>query len=178
MMPEFSRTVRIDTLGEAPRTMEIAADEPERAALAERFDLVAIERLSAELSLSRKGEAVAASGTLRAAVTQSCVVTDGPVPAEIDESFAIEFRPQPRAGAEEEIELGEEEMDIVFYDGAMIDVGEAVAETLSLALDPYPRSPEAEEALREAGIKDEAQAARAGAEAKAARSPFAVLRKP
>ncbi|PWG02392.1 YceD family protein [Sphingosinicella humi] len=177
MMPEFSRTVRIDTLGDAARTMEIAADAPERAALAERFDLAAIDRLFARLSMSRKGDRIAANGTLQAAVTQNCVVTGNPVPAEIEEPFALEFRPQPATGAEEEIELGEAEMDVIFYDGAMIDVGEAVAETLSLALEPYPRSPEAEAALDAAGIKDETQAAREEAEAKEKRSPFAVLRK-
>lgn len=177
MTPEFSRTLRIDTLGDAARTMEITADPPERAALAERFDLAAIDRLSARLSISRKGDRIAANGTLQAAVTQNCVVTGNPVPAEIEEPFALEFRPQPATGAEEEIELGEAEMDVIFYDGAMIDVGEAVAETLSLALEPYPRSPEAEAALDAAGIKDETQAAREEAEAKEKRSPFAVLRK-
>jgi uncharacterized metal-binding protein YceD (DUF177 family) len=177
MTPEFSRPVRIDTLGSGARPMEIVADEPERVALAKRFDLVAIERLAAELALVRKGEAVTANGTLSAAVTQSCVVTGQPVASLIEEPFAIEFRPQLRTSADEEVELGEEEMDVVFYDGAMIDVGEAVAETLSLALDPYPRAPEAEAALDAAGIRDEEQAARDEAEAKAARSPFAVLRK-
>ena len=64
---------------------------------------------------------------------------------EIDAPFDILFRPQPDAGgADEEIELGESELDVVFYDGAAIDLGEAVAETLSLSLDPYPRAPDAE----------------------------------
>ena len=34
---------------------------------------------------------------------------------------------------------------MIFYDGAAIDIGEAVAETLLLDLDPYPRAPGAEE---------------------------------
>jgi len=42
---------------------------------------------------------------------------------------------------------------VVFYDGASIDVGEAVAETLLLNLDPYPRAPGAEQALRAAGVR-------------------------
>lgn len=177
MTPEFSRTVRIDTLGGAPKAVEIAADEGERAALAKRFDLVALDSLSAELSLRRDGEAVTVDGTLRAKAIQGCIVTGVPVPAAIEESFTVLFRPQPRSPADEEIELGEGEMDVVFYEGALIDVGEAVAETLSLALDPYPRSPEADKALREAGVSSEAQAARDEEEAKASRSPFAALRK-
>ena len=75
------------------------------------------------------------------------------------------FRPQPEAGsADEEVELGEDELDVVFYDGAAVDVGEAVAETLSLSLDPYPRAPGAEEALKAAGVKSEEEA-----------GPFAAL---
>ncbi|HEX4738296.1 MAG TPA: DUF177 domain-containing protein [Allosphingosinicella sp.] len=169
MTPEFSRTWRIDTLGAEPRAVRIEAEEPERAALAERFSLVAIHRLEAEAVLSRNGETVLAAGNLRAAVTQSCVATAEPVEEQVDAPFRIEFRPPPASDApDEEIELGEGDMDTVFYDGGAIDLGEAVAETLSLSLDPYPRAPGAEEVLREAGVKDEEQAARES-------SPFAAL---
>jgi uncharacterized metal-binding protein YceD (DUF177 family) len=177
MTPEFSRPIRIDTLGSAPKTLSIEADTKERAALAGRFELVAIDRLSAELQLTRSGESVTATGTLLAQVTQSCVASGANVPARLEEPFTILFRPQPHAAADEEIELGKGEMDVVFYDGAMIDVGEAAAETLSLSLDPYPRSPEAEAALRQAGVKSETEAEAEEAAAKAARSPFAALRK-
>lgn len=157
--PEFSRPVRIDTLGSTPRSISIGADEGERRALAERFGLLGIERLSAEASLTRNGEEVKLTGNLSAAVTQSCVATEAPVPEQVEEEFSILFRPQPQAGhEEEEIELSEGEMDVAFYDGAAIDVGEAVAETLSLSLDPYPRSPEAEAALKEAGVLSEEEA--------------------
>lgn len=169
MKPEFSRTFRVDTLGSSPRQVSIGADEGERAALAERFGLVGISALSAEADLVRSGDTVRASGTVRAQVTQSCVATGAPVEAEIEEEFEIEFRPHPEAeGPEEEIELSGSELDVVFYDGAAVDLGEAVAETVSLALDPYPRSEAAEQALREAGVKKEE-------EARAEASPFAAL---
>ncbi|MFN3943793.1 MAG: YceD family protein [Allosphingosinicella sp.] len=162
--PEFSRTYRADTLGEAPRRVEIAAEEGERAALAARFRLPAIDSLDAEAAISRHGDVIRAEGRVRAAVTQSCVATGEPVSAAVDEAFRIEFRPQPEtARADEEIELSEGEMDVVFYDGAMIDLGEAVAETLALGLDPFPRSPDAEAALREAGVKSEGEAGPFGA---------------
>jgi uncharacterized metal-binding protein YceD (DUF177 family) len=68
-------------------------------------------------------------------------------------------------------------MDVVFYEGGQIDIGEAVSETVSLALDPYPRAREADAVLREAGVRREADVeAERRAEAEA-RSPFAVLRK-
>ena len=167
--PEFSRTVRVDTLGGQPRELSIGATEEERAALAQRFGLIGIDRLSAEASVKRSGEEVRADGSLSAAVVQSCVATGEPVPAEVNEEFSIVFRPHPEGmSEEEEIELSEGELDVVFYDGSAVDLGEAVAETLSLSLDPYPRAPVAEEALREAGVKTEE-------EHKAETSPFAAL---
>ena len=163
--PEFSRTVRLDTLGAEPRALAIEAEAEERERLAARFGLVSIQALSAEASLTRNGEAVIADGRLEAAVTQSCVATGVPLEARVEEPFRIEFRPQPAAESpDEEVELSEAEMDVVFYDSASIDLGEAVAETLSLSLDPYPRAPDADEALKEAGVKDEAEA-----------GPFAAL---
>lgn len=155
---EFSRPVRADTLGPGPRTVAIEAEEGEREALARRFGLRAIHKLSAEADLRRNGETVIAEGRLKARVTQSCVATDAPVEAEVDEPFRIEFRPTPKEGTPEEgIELGEAELDVVFYDSSAIDLGEAVAETLSLSLDPWPRAPGAEEVLKEAGVKGEGE---------------------
>ena len=164
---EFSRPVRLDTLGEQPRSMAIAAEAEERAALARRFGLLGLDRLEAELAIARRGEEVTVAGTLRADVVQACVASGAPVPAALTVPFDIRFRPQPAPGrAEEEIELSESEMDVVFYDRGEIDAGEAVAETLSLNLDPWPRSPGADSILREAGVQRE------GEEEK---GPFAAL---
>lgn len=162
--PEFSRPVRVDSLGEAPRPLRIEAEEAERSALARRFGLVAVDRLAADLALSRDGADVAMRGALSARVTQACAATGAPVDAEVEVPFGLVFRPQPTpAGREEEIELGEAELDVVFYDAAAIDVGEAVAETLALNLDPYLRAPGAEQALRRAGIRSEEEAGPFGA---------------
>jgi uncharacterized metal-binding protein YceD (DUF177 family) len=167
--PEFSRPVRLDSLGAEPRRLAVEADEAERAALAERFGLAAIGRLTAEATLTRSGETIIAAGSLRAEAVQICVATGEPVPAKVDEPFRIEFRPEPDAAApDEEVELGERELDVTFYAGGAIDLGEAVAETLSLSLDPFPRAPGAEASLQAAGVKSEEQA-------RAESSPFASL---
>jgi uncharacterized metal-binding protein YceD (DUF177 family) len=170
VIPEFSRLVRLDTLGAEPRGLVVEAGEAERAALAERFGLASVGRLAAEAALTRSGETVIATGSLQAEVVQSCVATGAPVPQSVDEAFRIEFRRQPAAAAapDEEVELGERELDVIFYAGGAIDLGEAVAETLSLSLDPYPRSRAAAAALEAAGVKSEDQA-------RAESSPFAGL---
>jgi uncharacterized metal-binding protein YceD (DUF177 family) len=160
----FAHHLRLDQVREGER-LELVADEAERAAIAERLMLPGIERLEAHVSLSRTGELVRASGRLQAALQQSCVVTTEPVPAHVDEPFEVAFMPAPTsAGSDEEIELGEADCDVAFYDGGTIDLGTAIADTLALSLDPYPRSAGADAALREAGILTEEQA-----------SPFAAL---
>lgn len=162
--PEFSRPRRLDTIGQGDATTRIEAEESERAALARRFDLIGVERLAADYTLRRDAVGVVATGHLSAAVTQACVGTGDPVPARVEEDFALRFVPEPTAaGGDEEVELDEDELDTVFYSGGAIDLGEAAAETLALALDPFPRSPAAEAALREAGVLSEEEAKPAGA---------------
>lgn len=152
--PEFSRIERADTIGEGARTISIAADAAERAALARRFDLKSVESLKAEFRLSRDAAGVIAHGHVRAQVVQACVITDEPVPGTIDEPVALRFVVDDIAG-EGEIELDEDALDTMSYDGAAIDLGEAAAETMALALDPYPRGPGAAAALRAAGVVSE-----------------------
>ncbi len=156
--PEFSRPIALDTLGEAPRAVAIDADSGEQAALAERFGLIEIASLHAEARLRREGDTVFAEGRVMAAVTQTCIASGAPVAASVDEAFSLQFRPMPSGTSDEEIELGESELDVTFYEGGAIDLGEAAAETLALALDPYPRAPEAEAALDAAGVKSEEEA--------------------
>jgi uncharacterized metal-binding protein YceD (DUF177 family) len=155
---EFSRLVRLDTLGGAPRTLSLAAESGERAALAERFGLLALDRLEVSADVRREGSTVLAEGRVRADVVQACVATDVAVPSAIDAPFALRFVPEAEVGAAEEIELSETDCDTVGYAGGAVDLGEAAAETLALALDPYPRSPRAEAALREAGVISEEEA--------------------
>lgn len=157
--PEFSRPYRLDRIGAGEVQTEVSAEPAERDALAHRFSLVAIKRLSARLALRRDGDTVIARGHLSAAVTQSCVASGEDVPATIEEDFAIRFLPEgDGAPTEDEIELSEDECDTVFYSGGSVDLGEAAAETLALALDPFPRSPRAAEVLREAGVLNEGEA--------------------
>ena len=162
MTPEFSRPERIDAIGERARTVAIEAGEGERAALAERFGLVSVESLAAELTLRREAGGIAARGRVTAEVIQACVVTDAPVPARIDEHVALLFVPEG-GDSDEEIELSAEDLDVVPYAGGAIDLGEAAAETMALALDPFPRAPDAEAALRAAGVLTEEEAKPAGA---------------
>ena len=162
-MTDFAHRLAFHQLRDGQR-LDLVADEVERAAVAARLALAGLERFDAPVTLEREGEKVRAKGRIKAALTQSCVASGEPVPAHVDEPFELLFLPEPQVGADEELELSEEDCDVVFHDGATLDLGAALADTLALALDPYPRSAAAAEALREAGVLSEEQA-----------SPFAVL---
>lgn len=144
MTPEFSRPERLDAIGE-PRTVRIAADAAERAAVARRFGLPGIKRLEAVLIVARDTGGVLVTGRVTAAVTQACSVTGEPLKAAIDEPVALRF--VATMDESEEIELDVDALDTLPIEGGAIDLGEAAAETLALALDPFPRSPHAEAAL-------------------------------
>lgn len=154
--PEFSRPERLDAIGSQDRTVAIEADAGERDALARRFGLVAIERLAAQFAVRREGGAVLAAGRVEASVTQACSVTGDPVPARVDEAVALRFVEDDAAG--EEVELSADALDTMPIEGGGIDLGEAAAETMALALDPFPRSPAAAAALRDAGVLAEEEA--------------------
>lgn len=163
-MKDFGHQLPVDRIRDGER-IELSADEQERSAVAQRFGLQSLDRLDAHAVLCRKGQRVRASGRIRASLEQACIATGDPVAEHVDEPFEVEFVPElPPDSADEEIELSGEECDTVFYDGAAIDLGTAVADTLALAVDPYPRSAEADAALREAGVVSEADA-----------GPFAAL---
>jgi uncharacterized metal-binding protein YceD (DUF177 family) len=162
----FAHQLRLDQIRDGER-LDLAADESERDAIARRLGLESLSCLEAHAALSRKGDVIRAQGRLASALEQACVVTGEPVATHVDEPFDLIFMPEPAADSkEEEIELGESDLDVVFHDGAAIDLGGAIADTLALNLDPYPRSAGAEAALKEAGVMSEAEA-----------SPFAALAK-
>ena len=164
MNDRLAHHLRLDQVRDGER-LDLVADETERRSIAERLNLSALERLEAHVVLIRTGAVVRAEGRIVAALEQRCVVTGEPVAAHVDEPFAILFMPEPASrGSDEEIELGEEDCDVVFYEGASLDLGSAVADTLGLSIDPYPRSASADAALKEAGVMTEEQA-----------SPFAAL---
>jgi uncharacterized metal-binding protein YceD (DUF177 family) len=150
--PEFSRPVDRRRLPAGP--VELIAKEQERAALAERFGLVAIHRVEGQLTLDERGDSVIARGRLQADIVQSCAVSSEDLPVTIDEPLELRFVPERPIDAEE-LELAADELDEIFFAGDELDLGEAVAQSLGLAIDPYAVGPEAERVRQEVGLSDE-----------------------
>ena len=157
--PEFSRPFDIRGITAEPVTLE--ANEAERAALAKRFGLISIGKLAATLSLEAEEEEIAATGTLSAAFVQSCAVSGDDLPMTIEDEITLRFVPMATLEAaeeDEEIELEEDELDEIGYSGTSFDLGEAVAQSLALAIDPYATGPEADDARRRHGMVEEGEA--------------------
>ena len=142
--PELPYLVAIDHIGPAWQTHHIAAGDAERLALAQRFDLLELKRLDAEVRVRRirAGRYLEVIGTFDADVVQSCVATLEPVEARVEEEFRELYGPigGERAGFDAaEIVVDPESPEPI--EGPTVDLGEAVAQHLALSLDPYPRAP-------------------------------------
>ena len=166
MTDGFAHELRLDQVRDGDR-IDLIADAAELQGIARRLGLDSLDRLEAHAMFSRKGGTIRAQGRLVASLAQSCVVTNEAVANHVDEPFDLTFIPEPATGGPtDEVELGASDCDVVFHDGSRIDLGGAIADTLALCIDPYPRSAGANAALKEAGIMTEAEA-----------SPFAILGK-
>jgi uncharacterized metal-binding protein YceD (DUF177 family) len=150
---EFARPYSIDKLGDRPMSMTVDANETERAALAKRFGVLGIEALSAKFKLKRvrAGRAVRLEGTVEGALTQACVVSLAPVRQTIRETFVTFYVPgadlkpieiDEEGGVNLDAFLGDEEPEEALPEGPL-DLGEIAAQEFAVAIDPYPRSPDA-----------------------------------
>src|SRR5476649_3058674 len=142
---ELERVVDLERMGSAGAALEITASDNERAALVKRFGFLDLPAFSARVTIDRHpGGRVVVEGRLRGKIVQACILSLDPVTQELDETFRIIFRENlteeldPESG---EAVLSAQADSPEPLTGNMLDVGEIVAEQLSLAADPYPRRP-------------------------------------
>jgi uncharacterized metal-binding protein YceD (DUF177 family) len=129
---------------------EIEADAATRAAMAELAGLREILSASASLDVTPKGGGrIQVEGRVRARVGQTCVVTLDPIENEIDEPIDVMFAPPEQIpqladlvddAAESDAEIPDPPEPI---ENGAIDLGRLATDALFLALDPYPRRPDA-----------------------------------
>lgn len=142
---KLSHPVSLQSIGEGGTTIRIEADAAERAQLSERFGLLGLDSLAAELRLTAEegGTLFRLEGTMVAEVILACSVTLEPLKSRMEGTIyrhyttAEEREPEP-AGEDFDVDAEEPPEQII---GGKIDVGEAVAEQLALDLPPFPRKP-------------------------------------
>lgn len=137
MSVEFARLLTLDHVPAGGQSFLLIASAGERAALAERFGLLDLLSLTGELQLRPAAEGrVLVTGRLVAEVEQACVVSLEPVRQRVEEEIAWRLLPDGMEPSD-----GDDDPDDIPAEGGAVDLGEALAQQLSLALDPYPRAP-------------------------------------
>jgi uncharacterized metal-binding protein YceD (DUF177 family) len=163
----FSHILSLDQISDKIQDVKLSADTAQCAALAIELDLPSIESLQATLAVHAVEDGVAIKGRFTAVFHYACRVTRDPFPGTLSEPINVVFTtgdlPDPTS---EEYVLSTVEM--LPLEDQSVDLGQLVAESLTLALDPFPRGPGADEALAALGILTEEQA-------RAESSPFAAL---
>lgn len=145
--------------------VEAAPDE--RAALAARLDLSALDALALSYTLTPLSRGrFRLSGHWHAEAAQTCGVTLEPISREFDEDLSIEFWPpevwerQLAEAGEVAIEPDEEGPELI--ENGVIDPAKLLEELFAVSLPPFPRRENAELQWEETLSKPE--------------SPFAVLK--
>jgi hypothetical protein len=129
---------------------DIEAAEAAREAMAEVAGLREILSARASLDVTpERGGRVHVTGHVRARIGQTCVVTLDPIENEIDEPIDLIFAPPEQIpdlsdlvdeAAESETEIPDPPEPII---NGVIDLGRLATDALFLAVDPYPRRPDA-----------------------------------
>lgn len=166
MSNPFSLILTVAEIGQT-RAISREADEAERAEIAGRLDLIDLKSFSFEAKLASVAGGIRAVGHVKAHVVQRCAATDLAVPAKIEEPFDLRFLRDmdgDQSAEEIEVEISSEDCDIVPLENERIDIADAAVQSLSLALDPFPRHRDADRILAEKGVLREEQA-----------GPFAAL---
>ena len=132
-------------MGNKGTAVEIVASDSERAALAKRFGFLGLPAFSARVTVDRRpGGQVVVEGRLKGRLVQACILSLEPVMQELDDAFRLVFA--ENLADERDPESGEAVLNAQAdapepLEGNLLDVGEIIAEQLSLTADPYPRRP-------------------------------------
>jgi uncharacterized metal-binding protein YceD (DUF177 family) len=134
--PEFSRPIDVARVPKLGSTEKIAADLQERVALAKRLQVPAVHGVSAVLLIKPwRGGGMKVSGQAEIDLDQISVVSLDQFRTQQSVDIERYFMNLPAGDADDP------DLDIEPLPHGEIDIGEIVAETIALELDPYPRKP-------------------------------------
>ena len=129
---------------------DIAADQVVRAAMAEVAGLREVISATASLDVTpATGGRFHVAGHVRARIGQTCVVTLDPIENDIDEPIDLVFAPSEQIPQLADLvdEAAESGGDIPDppepIENGVIDLGRLTTDAIFLAIDPYPRKPDA-----------------------------------
>ncbi|NBX65813.1 MAG: DUF177 domain-containing protein [Proteobacteria bacterium] len=163
---EFPHLIPAAKIGREPFKTSFEANPRQLELLAKRYAVLTVDSLTGYATLIREndGMTISATGHFKAQVTQACVTTLEPVQDTIEEDFeawfldesqAKSFKKAKKLRADADIEdpfNGDEDEETMMASerdepepvtNGQVDVGELVAQYVSLAINPYPHSEKA-----------------------------------
>ena len=146
----WSVPIAVEKIPETGLHRDIEADRAARNAMAEAAGLREILSASASIDVTPdSGGRFHVLGRVRARIGQTCVVTLDPIENDIDEPIDLILAPPEQIPALADLvdDGDESEADIPDppepIENGMIDLGRLATDALFLAIDPYPRKPDA-----------------------------------
>jgi hypothetical protein len=146
----WSAPVDVQQIPDTGLHRDIVANRATREAMAQVAGLREILSASASLDVTPKsGGRFHVAGHVRARIGQTCVVTLDPIENDINEPIDLIFAPPEQIpqladlvdeAAESDEEIPDPPEPIV---NGVIDLGRLATDALFLAIDPYPRKPDA-----------------------------------
>jgi uncharacterized metal-binding protein YceD (DUF177 family) len=151
MNPEFSHILDANLLLQGPEALMVSANEGELEKVKERLGLVSLDSLKATIKVhapTRTQKCIQLDVVLKATLSQTCVVSLGPVEETVQERFSLLLSkdPEPEEALQDDnwLDLAEEEAETIYVgESGVFDIGEIIVQYLSLAINPYPRRPDA-----------------------------------
>ena len=171
MLGELAWDHAVQDIPEEGLSVERSASPEVCDAVARALDLLGCRSLTARYALTlRGGGHVQLSGSVRAQVEQSCVVTLEPLLNDVEESFSVDYwpetdMPEPQSGGAVDMH---DEPDLEPIVAGRIEVGNVVFQAVANGIDLFPRKP---------GVAFEPPAPSASDDGSHPAGPFAALAK-
>jgi uncharacterized metal-binding protein YceD (DUF177 family) len=143
---DLSLTLVVDEIQAEPRAFSIIASAEDCSNLVQRFKLLSLENLEAKVTVQSAGkETIQIDGHVTARLEQPCTVSLEPVDEVVDEEFSLLMVPPEVADRMdgEEVYLNPEAPDYDALEGDTLPLGDIVAQTLSVMMNPYPKKEDA-----------------------------------
>ena len=126
-------------------TLDLEADAGARTRLARMFNLQAMDGFTAEARFKPWLDGLRLDAKWKAKVVYMCGLSLDPYPAALSGVFTLHLLPEgsPNAPADEPETLGDPSAEDPpeLYADEVVDVGDLLAQHLSVELDPFPRKP-------------------------------------
>ena len=129
--------IRVDSLPRDGRTIAFSEKVEWASEAAKKALEGPIATLAGELRIERRGKLVHVSGTVRTATFRACERCSEEVPVALELAPSLDYRSaedEAAEGAEPEVALGSDELDVGWFAGDEIDVADVLCEAIALGL--------------------------------------------